>query len=124
MFLVMPIVGLGFFAVLPFEQALPAYVLVNVPLVLFYRPVHRALHEPAHCGLEAMLGAEGKVVEVRPGGRMMNCLVRCQGETWSAFALRPVSPDSRVTIVRFEGTRPVVEISGLVPPVSCRPTSP
>lgn len=107
----LPAVGLLFFVFLPLEYALPAYIAVSLPALGIYYLVARALRQPVQTGAEALLGAEGEVTFLRPGSSLANCLVRCQGELWSAHAAGPVGVGTRVRVLRFDGTRPVVTAS-------------
>lgn len=107
----LPAVGLVFFVFLPFEYALPAYIAVNLPALGIYYLVARALRQPVQVGVEALLGAEGEVTALHPGSSLANCLVRCQGELWSAHAAGPVGIGTRVRVLGFDGTRPIVTAS-------------
>lgn len=104
----LPAVGLAFFAFLPIEYALPAYLAMNLPALGTYYLISRALRRPVQVGMEVLVGAEGEVAVLYPGSALANCLVRCQGELWSARAAGPVSVGARVRVLGFDGTRPVV----------------
>ncbi len=104
----LPALGLVFFAFLPFEYALPAYIAINLPALGIYYLVARALRQPVQVGVEALLDTEVEVIALRPDSSLSNCLVRCHGELWSAHAAGPVSVGARVRVVGFEGTRPIV----------------
>jgi len=115
--LALPVLGLTLFGILPVQYALPAYLALNLPALGIYYLITRALHAPVQAGVESLIHAEGDVVAVYPGNALANCLVRCQGEAWTAYALDPVAVGTRVRIVGFEGTRPtVVAAEGLARP--------
>ncbi|MHB1131602.1 MAG: NfeD family protein [Chloroflexota bacterium] len=107
----LPLVGLVLFQALPFQYALPAYLILNLPALLIYYLVARAQRQPVQVGAESLIGAEAEVTALRPRSGLANCLVRCQGELWSAHAIEPVLVGSRVRVLGLEGIRPVVGAS-------------
>lgn len=63
--LIMPLLGLGLFALLPWPVALPSYlVLVAVSLALYVKVI-QAMRQPVRTGREAMLGAVVTVTRAR-----------------------------------------------------------
>ena len=103
--LIMPVVGLGLFAVLPLSIALPAYLVLTAISLLVYWSIMRAMHRPVTTGPEGMIGARAEAVtDLSPTGR-----VRYQGELWQAVAGQPIPAGARVTIVSVDGMRVQVQ---------------
>lgn len=99
--LIMPVAGLGLFAVLPLSIALPAYLVLTAISLLIYWSIMRAMHRPVTTGPEGMIGARAEAVtDLSPTGR-----VRYHGELWQAIAGRPIPAGARVTIVSVDGMR-------------------
>jgi membrane protein implicated in regulation of membrane protease activity len=97
--LIVPVVGLGLFAVLPFPIALPAYLVMSTPSLFVYWATSRAMHRPVTTGMEGMIGARAQAVtDLSPRGR-----IRYGGELWFAEAAEPIASGTRVTIERVEG---------------------
>ena len=99
--LMMPLLGLGLFALLPWPVALPSYLaLVAVSLAL-YAKVIQAMRQPVQTGREAMLGAVVTVTrDVASRGQ-----VRYYNELWSAVSEQRLTAGERVRIVGFDGLR-------------------
>lgn len=105
--LMMPLLGLGLFALLPWPAALPSYlVLIVVSLVLYAKVIH-AMRQPVQTGREAMLGA---VVTVTSGVSSQG-QVRYGNELWSAVSEQRLTVGQRARIVGFDGLRLVVRQS-------------
>lgn len=103
--LMLPVVGLGLFAVLPLPVALPAYLALTAISLLMYWSVMRAMHRPVTTGPEGMIGGRAEAVtDLSPTGR-----VRYRGELWQAVAGEPIPAGSRVTIVSVDGMRVQVQ---------------
>ena len=119
--LIMPVVGLGLFAVLPLSIALPAYLVLTAISLLVYWSIMRAMHRPVTTGPEGMIGARAEAVtDLSPTGRG-----RYKGELWQAVAAsrpstdsgtgsvrgagQPIPAGSRVTIVSVDGMRVQVQ---------------
>jgi len=99
--LIMPILGLGLFAMLPLGVALPIYVAVASVSLGVYWAAFQAMHRPVTTGREAMIGARAEVVtDLSPTGR-----IRYRGELWRAMAREPIPAGSRVTIIEVDGMR-------------------
>ncbi|MFQ5855043.1 MAG: NfeD family protein [Anaerolineae bacterium] len=99
--LVMPVAGLGLFAVLPLSIALPAYLVLSAVSLLVYWSTFQAMNRPVTTGPESMIGARAAAVtDLSPTG-----LVRYRGELWQAVAGEPIPAGSRVTIVSVDGMR-------------------
>ena len=102
--LMMPLLGLGLFAVLPWPVALPSYLaLVALSLVL-YAKIIRGLRRPVQTGREALLGAEVTVTrDIAPQGQ-----VRYFSELWNAVSEHQLTMGERARIVDIDGMRLVV----------------
>lgn len=78
--LFLPAFGLSLFWVLPFNLALPLYLVVLGISFLLYFKVFQAMRQKVHTGQEAMLGRKGLVIEdIDPEGK-----IRCASEIWNA----------------------------------------
>lgn len=103
----LPVFGLLLFWFLPWQTALPLYlVLVGVSAIYAWVTV-RTLREPVQTGREAMIGAEGIVVSDGP-----SAVVRLHNELWSARSDRPIAAGQSVRVVGVEGLRFRVEPAG------------
>ncbi len=103
--LIMPVAGLGLFAVLPLPIALPTYLVLTAISLLIYWSIMRAMHRPVTTGPEGMIDARAEAVtDISPIGR-----VRYRGELWQAVAGQPIPAGARVTIVSVDGMRVKVQ---------------
>jgi membrane-bound serine protease (ClpP class) len=102
--LMMPLLGLGLFALLPWPVALPSYLaLVAVSLGL-YGKILQGMRQPVQTGREAMLGAVVTVTrDTTSQGQ-----VRYGNELWSAVSEQRLIAGQRARIVGFDGLRLVV----------------
>ena len=109
--LIMPVAGLGLFAVLPLPMALSTYLVISAVSLLVpacacphadrYWITYQAMRRPVTTGAEGMLGTRAKVVtDLSPRGR-----IRYGGELWTAEADEPVAAGTRVTIESVDGMR-------------------
>lgn len=99
--LVLPVAGLGLFAVLPLPVALPIYLLISAVSLFVYWATYRAMRRPVTTGAEGMLGVQVKAVtDLSPRGR-----IRYGGELWLAEADESVAAGTRVTIESVDGMR-------------------
>lgn len=103
-----PLWGLLLFFLLDWTVALPLYGVGVVLSLGEAYVVGRALQRPVRTGIEALIGAQGRVLEVE-GPR---CLVKVRGELWRAVAEQPIAHGSEVTVLRVEGTTLVVAPAG------------
>jgi membrane protein implicated in regulation of membrane protease activity len=102
--LMMPLLGLGLFALLPWPVALPSYLaLVAVSLALYAKVIH-GMRQPVQTGREAMLGTVATVTrDIASQGQ-----VRYGNELWSAVSEQRLTVGQRARIVGFDGLRLVV----------------
>lgn len=99
--LIMPVAGLGLFAVLPLSMALPAYLVVSAISLFVYWATYQAMHRPVTTGAEGMVGARAEAVtDLSPRGR-----VRYGGELWTAEADESIAAGTRVIIESVDGMR-------------------
>lgn len=97
--LLLPVIGLGVFAIFPLEIALPLYGLVVVISALVYLVVWRALRLPIQTGIEGMIGKEADVIEeLTPEG-----VIRHRNELWSAQGVEPIAKGKKVIIMAVDG---------------------
>ena len=95
----LPVIGLGGFAISPLEVALPLYGLVVGISALLYLVVWRALRLPIETGIEGMIGKEAEVIEeLTPEG-----VIRHRNELWSAEAVEPIGQGEKVIIMAVDG---------------------
>ena len=105
--LILPVAGLGLFALLPFPIALPIYLMISGISLFIYWSVFQAMHRPVTTGPEGMIGKPAEAVtDLSPQGR-----IRYHGELWKALASEPIPAGSRVTIVGVNGMRLLVQPS-------------
>lgn len=102
--LMMPLLGLGLFALLPWPVALPIYLaLVAVSLGLYAKVIH-GMRQPVQSGQEAMLGAVATVTrDIASQGQ-----VRYGNELWSAVSEQRLTAGQQARIMGFDGIRLVV----------------
>ena len=99
--LLMPVIGLGLFAVLPLPLALPIYLGIVVFSLFIYGKVMQAMRVPVSTGRESMVGEPAwAVTDIAPQGQ-----IRHRGEVWTALSAEPIRIGEKVTIVGFEGMR-------------------
>ncbi len=97
--LLLPVFGLGVFAIFPLEVALPLYGLVVGISALLYFAVWRALRLPIQTGTEGMIDKEAEVIEeLTPVG-----VIRHRNELWSAQGLEPIRKGEKVIILAIDG---------------------
>ena len=95
----LPVIGLGVFAIFPLEIALPLYGLVVVISALVYLVAWRALQLPIQTGIEGMIGKEAEVIEeLTPEG-----VIRHRNELWSAQGVEPIAKGKKVIIMAVDG---------------------
>ncbi|MBI4592981.1 MAG: NfeD family protein [Candidatus Rokubacteria bacterium] len=104
-----PLLGLVFFAVLPWPVAVGANALLAMIAVGIAVPSIRALRRPVLTGREALLGRIGEAVtDVEREG-----LVRYAGELWTAVGGGTrVSEGQSVTIIGVQGAKLLVQPLG------------
>lgn len=78
--LFLPILGLVLFLVLPFSQALPAYLIVLAFSIFIAVLVIRTLRRSRRTNLFTMVGQPAEVISWKNGKGQ----VQCQGEIWTA----------------------------------------
>ncbi|MFQ5882834.1 MAG: NfeD family protein [Candidatus Methylomirabilales bacterium] len=97
--LLLPVIGLGLFAFLPLEAALPLYEILLAISVFLYLVIGRALRLPVQTGMEGMVGTEAEVVqELTPRG-----VIRRRNELWSAKGVEPIRKGEKVIILAVDG---------------------
>ncbi len=100
----LPLLGLGLFWILPWQAALPTYlVLVGIAAIYGWVTI-RTIRQPVKTGREAMVGEEGIVVREGPPA-----VVRVRNELWNARSDTPIASGEPVRVVGLEGLRLRVE---------------
>jgi membrane protein implicated in regulation of membrane protease activity len=100
--LALPIVALPVLWLLPLGVAIPIYAVTVGISVAVYATAMKAWRMPARHGIEALLGATGKVVRVE--GRRV--VLSVKGELWSAdLEDESIAAGDKVVVAGFEGFR-------------------
>ncbi len=102
-----PLIGLGLFFFLPWEWALPIYLVASIVTVFLAWKSWQAIRRPIASGVEAMIGAVGEALtDIEKQGQ-----VRYRGEIWSARTATQelIAQGEPVVIIKLEGLRLVVE---------------
>lgn len=103
--LFMPAIGLALFLFLPFNLALPSYLLIVALSIVLYLKTIEAMRLPVKVGQEEMIGSTGRVVaDINPEGK-----IAYKNELWSAISKETLRKGSRAKIVGFEGMKAVVQ---------------
>lgn len=102
--LLMPIGGLILFLALPWQIALPTYLIVSAISLFIYYQIVRAMARPVQAGPEALVGATATVIT---GGDRLG-QVQHGNELWSAVSEEKLAPGEGVTIVGFQGMKVIV----------------
>lgn len=97
--LLLPLFGLGLFAVLPFDAALPLYGIVLAVSAGLYLVIGKALRLPVQTGTEGMVGTQAEVVQtLNPRG-----VIRHRNELWCAQGAERIRKGEKVIIVAVDG---------------------
>ncbi len=105
----LPFVGLPLFWLLPLEYALPINIAVWLATPFLYRMIRRVMRRPIQDGFQSLIGTEAEVVSNGTPGHSAKCLVRAQGELWSAYSTDTLEIGEQVNIVAVRGIGIVVE---------------
>ncbi len=96
--LVLPFVSLILFSFLPFNQALPIYLLILLFCAILYWLIWKAMRRPVSTGIEGMIGGVGRVIE--SGEKTAKIFYK--GEIWGAFSADQIALGDSVEIARVE----------------------
>jgi len=96
--LVLPFVSLILFSFLPFNQALPLYLLILLFCAILYWLIWKAMRRPVSTGIEGMIGGVGKVIQIGE----KSAKIFYKGEIWDAFSADQISLGDSVEIARVE----------------------
>lgn len=107
-FLLLPLLALGLFAVLPWQLAMPLYVAVMIGSLAAYWKALQAARRPAVTGSKAMIGGQAVVLTADEG----EVEVDYQGEIWRAVSPQPLHAGQKVNIVDVDGLTLRVTASG------------
>lgn len=100
----MPLLGLGLFAVLPWPVALASYLVLAAVSLVLYVKIILGMRQPVQTGREAMLGTVVTVTrDIASQGQ-----VRYFNELWSAVSRQQLAAGERARIVGVDGMRLVV----------------
>jgi membrane protein implicated in regulation of membrane protease activity len=97
--LLLPLLGLGLFIFLPWQVALPLYVIILVGSLAIYWKILKAQRKRPVMGQRAMIGDRARVINVQ-GSEIE---VDYEGEIWRAASLLPVQPGQQVIIEAVDG---------------------
>lgn len=102
---ILPFVSLLLFHFLPFEEALPLFVIINALLLFLYYEIYKVMKRRPESGKAAMIGKEVTVLEeISSEGR-----VSIGNELWFAVSDETLRPGERCIVVGFEGLRARVQ---------------
>jgi membrane protein implicated in regulation of membrane protease activity len=104
--LAMPLLGLGLFVFLPWQVALPLYLIVDALSILLYSRIRHSMHQPVRSGREAMIG---QTVTVTAVVATQDWQVRYHNELWGAVSDRVLSMGEQARIVAIRGMKLVVQ---------------
>ncbi len=96
--LVLPLVSLGLFFFMPFEQALSLYILILLLCSILYWLIWRAIRRPVTTGIEGMIGGTAQVIQNGRG----TAKVFFRGEIWDAICRDDLSPGASVEVTGWE----------------------
>jgi membrane-bound serine protease (ClpP class) len=97
--LLLPLVSLVLFLFLPWQAALPLYVIILVGSLAIYRKIIQALRRQPIIGKRAMTGDRAVVISAK-GGEVE---VDYQGEIWRAISSQPLHEGDQVIIMGVDG---------------------
>ncbi|MFB6287015.1 MAG: NfeD family protein [Candidatus Bipolaricaulia bacterium] len=101
-----PLVGLPVFWLLPWEIALPIYIVGSGWSIIEFVAWWRSELYPVRSGPEALVGRSARVVKVEAGGAGW---VRVGGELWRARFRSPSHPGQNVRVADVKRTMLIVE---------------
>ena len=107
--LLMPVLGLPLFWLLPLGYALPVNIALWLLSGFLYWLIRKAMRKPVQDGFRSLIGTEAEVVSKRALTHSAKCLVRAQGELWSAYSADALEVGEWVNIVAVRGIGVVVE---------------
>ena len=98
--LIWPLLGLLMFAFLPWQIALPLWLIIlGLSLFFSWRNMRSQERVPSVTGRKAMVGGRGVVIEVDG----LKVEVDYRGELWQAVSDEPLFPGQEVMIMSIEG---------------------
>jgi membrane protein implicated in regulation of membrane protease activity len=100
--LLLPLFGLIVFLVMPWEQALIAYLVILLVSGLMYWAILRALRRRPESGAESFIGAEAKVVAKLGPRDEAQYQVKIRGELWGANSHDKLEPGDTVSITSVD----------------------
>ena len=111
--LLLPLAALPLFWVLPLPAAIVLYLFCLVLTGFAWWFITRSLRRPVVTGAQGLIGEAGEVVSLKAGvGR--ECLVKANGELWSARCDAGLQPGDSVVIRGIEGIR--LKVAPAAPP--------
>src|SRR3972149_180042 len=96
--LVLPFVSLILFSILPFNQALPLYLLILLFCAILYWLIWKAMRRPVSTGIEGMIGGVGKVIQI--GKKTAKMFYK--GEIWDPGSVDELCVGDSVAIAGVE----------------------
>ncbi len=98
--LLMPLLALPLFWVLPLTTAATVYGMLVALSAWLYYYVIKSMRQPAATGREWLLHASGKVVALRPDGRVV---LRVGSENWTGHSNDSLAVGDRIAVCDIEG---------------------
>lgn len=106
--LLLPLLGIVVFWLLPLPLAIPIYLVILLASGLMYWTIVRAMKKRSKNGVEALIGAEARVVsKLGPHGEAQY-RVKVRGELWSANSRDDLKPDATAKVLSVNGFTLVV----------------
>jgi membrane protein implicated in regulation of membrane protease activity len=106
--LLLPIIGIVVFWLLPFPLAIPVYLVILLASGLMYWTIVRAMKKRSKNGVEALIGAEARVVSKLGPHDEAQYRVKVRGELWGANSRDNLKPDETVKVLSVKGFTLVV----------------
>ena len=103
--LAMPVLGLSLFWILPFDLALPIYMVILIASIIVYYAIMKSMRTPVTTGSEGLIGEIGNFIGLTSGEK----LVRIHGEIWNASSPENIKPGEEIRVVNVNGLHLLVE---------------
>jgi membrane protein implicated in regulation of membrane protease activity len=108
----LPLIGLPVFWILPFGQALAAYLFFVALFAGTMWLMRGAMMRPRMTGPESLIGEKAVVIGESSMGYGPPYMVRVLGELWSADCKETVRPGDAVVVLAVRGNSVIVERKG------------
>ncbi|MFZ0456063.1 MAG: NfeD family protein [Ignavibacteriaceae bacterium] len=103
--LALPVLGISVFWILPFQLALPIYIVILIISAAMYRAIMKSMMTPVKTGSEGLIGMVGNFL----GFNSEEGIVRVHGEIWNASSPENLKPGEEIRVVDVNGLHLLVE---------------